>query len=159
MLEERNAANLESRGQFSRADRPARSNNEVPDADTAARTDVPDVQMEFLWDRLDSLQSDLFGDASSKSLTQKLVVGTTAVTLSGLAVGYVAWALRVGYFVTSMLSSLPAWTYFDPVPILDSFEDSETSGKQPGNDEDDETLESLVDRSAQVTQGHEQMSV
>jgi hypothetical protein len=145
MFEERNAASYVSRGQAARSDGPARQSNEVPETDTPVQNEVPNVQMDVLWDRLDDLKSDLLGDASSKSLTQKLVVGSTAVTLSGLAVGYVAWALRVGYFITSMLSSLPAWTYFDPVPILDSFEESEASAKQPGKDEDDDTLESLVE--------------
>lgn len=53
---------------------------------------------------------------------QTLAVGTTAVVSSGLSVGYVIWLLRGGTLLASMVSALPAWVAFDPLPVLDSFE-------------------------------------
>jgi hypothetical protein len=65
------------------------------------------------------------------------VVGGTAAVSTGLSVGYVIWTLRSGILVTGLLSSLPAWRFIDPLPIL--------SGASSGDsDEDDESLESLV---------------
>ena len=55
---------------------------------------------------------------------QTLAVGTTAVVSSGLSVGYVIWLLRGGTLLASMVSALPAWVAFDPLPVLDSFEDA-----------------------------------
>jgi hypothetical protein len=143
MLAETSAAQFVSREQPSGSDGRDRQSDERLDVDTVSHTAASHTDIQFLWDKLDTVRSDLLGDASSKSLTQKLVVGTTAVTVSALTVGYVAWALRIGYFLTSMLSSLPAWTYFDPIPILDSFEDEEASGS-PSTKDEDISLESLV---------------
>lgn len=69
------------------------------------------------------------------TLTTAIVGGTAAVS-TGLSVGYVVWTLRSGILMTSLLSSLPAWRFIDPLPIL--------SGKVSAEDEDDESLESLV---------------
>jgi hypothetical protein len=69
------------------------------------------------------------------TLTSAIVGGTAAVS-TGLSVGYVVWTLRSGILMTSLLSSLPAWRFIDPLPIL--------SGKVSAEDEDDESLESLV---------------
>jgi hypothetical protein len=70
------------------------------------------------------------------TLTAAIVGGTAAVS-TGLSVGYVIWTLRSGILMTSLLSSLPAWRFIDPLPIL--------SGKvSADDDEDEESLESLV---------------
>ena len=66
------------------------------------------------------------------------VVGGTSVLSASLSVGYVIWTLRSGILVTSLLSSLPAWRFIDPLPIL--------SGNGHDYDEDDESLESLVEQ-------------
>lgn len=71
----------------------------------------------------------------SVTLTTAIVGGTTAVS-TGLSVGYVIWTLRSSILVTSLLSSMPAWRFIDPLPILS------TSGEE--GEEDDESLESLV---------------
>lgn len=76
------------------------------------------------------------------NLTAAMIGGTAAVS-TGLSVGYVIWTLRSGLLMTGLLSSLPAWRFIDPLPIL--------SGASSGDtDDDDESLESLVadDRAA-----------
>lgn len=70
------------------------------------------------------------------TLTAAIVGGTAAVS-TGLSVGYVIWTLRSGILLTGLLSSLPAWRFIDPLPIL--------SGRvSADDDEDEESLESLV---------------
>lgn len=70
------------------------------------------------------------------TLTAAMVGGTAAVS-TGLSVGYVIWTLRSGILLTSLLSSLPAWRFIDPLPIL-------SGSVSADGEEDEETLESLV---------------
>ena len=60
------------------------------------------------------------GDDQPGWTTQELVVGTTAITTATLSVGYVLWLLRGGTLLASFVSTLPAWTSFDPLPIVKS---------------------------------------
>ncbi len=73
----------------------------------------------------------------SDSATQTRLIGTTVTLSSGLSVGYILWLVRGGTLVASMLTSLPAWRFIDPLPVLGSLGE--------GSDGDDtETLESMV---------------
>ena len=66
------------------------------------------------------------------------LVGSSAGVTSGLSVGYLIWLIRGGTLMGSVLSSLPAWRFVDPLPVLGSLAD--------GADGDDESLESLVQK-------------
>ena len=70
----------------------------------------------------------------------KVVVGSTAVVSTSLSVGYVIWIFRGGSLLTAFMSTLPTWSSFDPLPVLQSFE------KQ--NDDEDDTLLSIATRKA-----------
>jgi hypothetical protein len=85
------------------------------------------------------MQSDMMSDTGSREMVQSLVVGTTALATTGLAVGYTVWAIRAGSFLASMLSSLPAWASFDPIPILDEFHTRALDQEQ-----DEESLQTIV---------------
>ena len=70
-----------------------------------------------LWDGLDQLQRDLeWSDGISD-----LVAGTAIVLSAALSTGFVVWVLRGGYLLSFMISSMPAWTLIDPLPILESW--------------------------------------
>jgi hypothetical protein len=100
------------------------------------------VQREYgtLWSQLDTLAEDVMEDVESENTFESLVVGTTAVSVTGLTVGYVLWLLRGGTLLASLVSSLPAWCAFDPLPILDNFDAS----KDRRRDKHDISFESLV---------------
>ena len=102
----------------------------------------------LLWSQLDTLEQDLLHDVEAKEFVQNLVVGTTAASLTGLTVGYVIWLIRGGTLLATMISSLPAWMAFDPLPILDSFEESEQSRRtrRGGEEKGDEDLAALASR-------------
>ena len=68
--------------------------------------------------------------------SEQLVLGTTTVATTALSVGYIIWLLRSGSLLASLAASLPAWTSFDPLPILDSSSSDEQ--------EDEESLQDLV---------------
>ncbi|MHB0956367.1 MAG: cadherin domain-containing protein, partial [Pirellulaceae bacterium] len=69
--------------------------------------------------------------------SEQLVLGTTTVATTAFSIGYVIWLLRGGALLASLLASRPAWTEFDPLPILDSYTPSD---KQ----EDGEALQDIV---------------
>jgi hypothetical protein len=54
-----------------------------------------------------------------------------------LSVGYVVWLLRGGALLSTFLSSLPAWRFIDPLPVLGRMEDGD-------DDDEDDSLEALV---------------
>ncbi|MDH3537175.1 MAG: hypothetical protein OER87_15640, partial [Gammaproteobacteria bacterium] len=65
------------------------------------------------------------------------VIGSSLTVTAGLSVGYVVWLARSGILLSSVLSSLPAWRFIDPLPVL--------GGMQGGSEGDDEeSLESMV---------------
>ena len=69
-----------------------------------------------------------------------LVAGTLAGTL-GLTVGYVAWTIRGGHLLASILAQMPAWRLIDPLPVL---EYPVPAAGEP-KDRDEETLQSIVE--------------
>jgi hypothetical protein len=79
----------------------------------------------------DSLQNDARTERTA--VTSMVAVGT------GLSVGFVAWLIRGGALLSSLVSSLPAWRVLDPFPVLARRNDDDPL------DDDDESLESLVD--------------
>lgn len=75
--------------------------------------------------------------ADRAQLNHTLIGGTVGVS-TGLSVGYLLWLIRGGTLMGSVLSSLPAWRFVDPLPVLN------TLGGHVQDDE--ESLESLVDQ-------------
>ena len=96
-----------------------------------------------IWSKLDDLKRDFEQDVQANLQSLHLVVRTTAAVGSSLTVGYVLWLLRGGTLVASMVSTLPAWTLIDPLPILDTY----ALGRD--DEEDKESLASLVEDSGQ----------
>jgi len=63
---------------------------------------------------------------------------STGVAAS-MSVGYVAWLLRGGVLLSSVLSQLPAWRSIDPLPVF-------SHGGKRDEDEEDESLEAIVQK-------------
>ena len=68
---------------------------------------------------LEALDREREREEEAASFAQTAVGGSIGLT-SGLSVGYLIWLIRGGTLATSMLSSLPAWRFVDPLPVLDS---------------------------------------
>ena len=83
---------------------------------------------------MDSL-SELDDDIQRNITLDSMVLGSGAAVSTGLSIGYVAWLLRSGIILTSVLSSLPAWRFIDPLPVLSRLGESEG---------DQESLEDMV---------------
>jgi VCBS repeat-containing protein len=88
--------------------------------------------------QLNQLQDEI---RQQLSLDKNTVASSLAVS-TGLSVGYVLWLVRGGVLLSSLLSSLPAWRLIDPLPILGHLK------RQKNGDEDDDSLESMLKKSA-----------
>ena len=91
-------------------------------------------------DELDRLHDSL----EEQSRVAGTLVTASSVATMGLSVGYLFWLLRAEVLLGSLLSSLPAWRLVDPLPVLGRLTEEE--------DEDDDSLESLVERNNRLAQ-------
>ncbi len=90
---------------------------------------------------LDSMHKEIVQEADAL----KLMAGSASFVSLGLSVVYILWTIRAGYLVASLLSSMPAWTFVDPLPILNYGLHPDGHKRKPGDD--DESLETLVRKS------------
>ncbi|TVO53274.1 cadherin-like domain-containing protein [Denitromonas halophila] len=90
--------------------------------------------------RLEQAFDQLRESAEGETQGEQQSIGATMVTGAGLTIGYVAWLIRGGVLLTSLLSTMPAWRLLDPLPILNS------AGKKRGSNDDD-SLEAMVNQS------------
>ncbi|MDX1734378.1 MAG: hypothetical protein R3228_08420, partial [Halioglobus sp.] len=81
---------------------------------------------------LDELRNDLIAQQE----WGRVIVDSSVAIGSGLSIGYVAWLIRSGVILSTVLSSMPAWRFIDPTPVLATMVSRD--------DEDDESLESIV---------------
>jgi hypothetical protein len=72
----------------------------------------------------------------------EVATGTFMMAASTFSIGYVFWSIRTGFLITSVLTAMPAWQSFDPVPLLNTMEDDDS------RESDDQTLESMVKTAA-----------
>ena len=72
------------------------------------------------WTELDTFEQDVQASILQEGEWEELVVETTTVAGTTLTVGYIVWLLRSGSIVFGLVSSLPAWTMMDPLPVLQS---------------------------------------
>ena len=117
------------------------------------QTELKDIGA--LFTQLDAVARQLDSELSVVTLASDVIGGvlTTAST------GYVLWLLRAGPLVASVLSSLPAWRTFDPLPVLDFWERKKKKKKEEQermakdkrhdtsavpNDAGEETLETMI---------------
>ena len=77
-------------------------------------------------------------DRLEESDLERLVVGSGFAVSSGLSIGYVLWAARSGMLLSTVLSSLPAWRFVDPFPVLSS------RSAVVAEEDDEESLESIA---------------
>jgi hypothetical protein len=86
---------------------------------------------------------------SDATIFHQSVVGSGVAVTTGLSVGYVAWLVRGGVLLSTALSSLPAWQFIDPLPVLARTRDDE--------EDNDDSLQSIIKeqskRSAEKAKG------
>ena len=81
----------------------------------AAKSPQPVHVTGWFWEQMTEVAEQLDENSRTATLGQTVLQGSAAA----LSVGYVIWSVRSSYLVASLLSALPAWRRFDPLPILD----------------------------------------
>ncbi|MGH8532879.1 MAG: cadherin domain-containing protein, partial [Gammaproteobacteria bacterium] len=90
-------------------------------AAAASAADVQDAK-----DPYSTLKANRFLEELNRlrdNMNHKVSLETLALSL-GLSVGYAIWLVRGGALLSSLLSSLPAWRWLDPLPVLAHLRDS-----------------------------------
>ena len=77
-------------------------------------------------------------EVEAQVLASRKVIGSSITVTTGLSIGYFLYLLRGGAIMSSMLASLPAWRFVDPLPILGDLKGS--------LDSDEESLQSMVSK-------------
>ena len=78
-------------------------------------------------------------DGEETAAASRVVVGSSLALTTGFSVGYFLYLLRGGAIMASMMTSLPAWRFVDPLPILNSLDDLNGADKS-----DKESLQTIV---------------
>jgi hypothetical protein len=76
-----------------------------------------DLSTEFL-QQLNEFSNKLGQTMDEQAEKRSLFVDMIKTTGFVLSTGLLAWLIRGGALVSSLLASLPAWRHFDPIPIL-----------------------------------------
>jgi len=72
-----------------------------------------------IWESIDAMMEQMDGRDTSWYRDDQVLTTTTATGLTvSFTVGYVSWLLRAGYLSASLMSVLPLWREFDPLPVL-----------------------------------------
>ncbi len=114
--------------------RPARGTEQIEEEETAqvgrvepepervavvpASEGPPEPLSVPLMRKLDLLGEDLQNAMEVETEHRRFVAKVTAASSFALSAGLVAWVLKGGVLLSSLIATLPAWSHFDPMPIL-----------------------------------------
>ena len=89
-----------------------------------------------IWESIDAMMEQMDGRDTSWYRDDQVLTTTTATGLTAsFTVGYVSWLLRAGYLSASLMSVLPLWREFDPLPVL-AATTKKKKGKSAARDKD-----------------------
>jgi hypothetical protein len=117
-----------------------RSETNFSTASTIADVQVRSIKA--LWSAIDQMNQEM-DDNVAKNITD-LEIRAAAVSSSGVALtaGVVAWVLRSGALMTSLISTIPLWKGYDPLPIL-AYKDDDDEEEKIAEDKIPTSLEEL----------------
>ena len=94
---------------------------------------------ETLRQELDDLVKQLNSQNDYYVHVQAIRIGTVTTLVGTVSIGYVAWILRGGVLLAGLLSHMPTWCSFDPLPVLENWDRGQKNrGQHPDNAEEDE---------------------
>ena len=86
----------------------------------------------------------------AEEVAERNIILSSVTAGAGMSVGYVLWLLRGGLLITSLLSSLPAWRFVDPLPVMGRLKGD---GEDDDIDDDGDSIESMVSNESDATKG------
>ena len=113
-------------------------NMDVANYNLKSASSLEDIQIKSikaLWMALDKMQEQINEHITENMTDAELKAAVVSSSGVALTAGVVAWVLRSGALMTSLISTIPLWKGYDPMPIL---------AKQDEDDEDDDLLKEKV---------------
>ncbi|WP_229753657.1 hypothetical protein, partial [Amphritea balenae] len=105
------------------------------------------IQLQNLTQFVEGMEQLQKGAAEQVELETTMIGGSIALS-SGLSVGYVIWLARSGVLLSSVLTSLPAWRFIDPLPILATMSAEKNDSVDDSDHDEDESLGAIIDKSS-----------
>ena len=93
---------------------------------------------EMLWHQLDHFVQELNSQNDYAIKIEGIKIGTVTTLMGTMSIGYVTWVLRGGTLLAGMLSHMPTWRSFDPLPVLESWKTDQKKSKRDQDKEEDE---------------------
>jgi hypothetical protein len=81
--------------------------------------------MDALWGAIDKMKQEMGGSSGDKMSPVEFKVAAAKSSGVVLTAGVVAWILRSGALLSSLMSTIPLWKGYDPLPILAYKDDEE----------------------------------
>ena len=106
--------------------------------DLKSASSLNDIQVksiEALWVALDKMKEEINEHVTENMTDAELKAAVISTSGATLTAGVVAWVLRSGALMTSLISTIPLWKGYDPMPIL---------LKQEEDEEDDDLNEDKI---------------
>ena len=91
---------------------------------------------EMLWLKLDHFLEELNSQNDYEIKIDAIKIGTVTTLVGTISIGYITWILRGGILLAGMLSQMPAWLSFDPLPVLDSWKKEQKKFKHNHDSKD-----------------------
>jgi len=108
--------------------------DEVEDYEVTTFAAVQVKSMTALWTAIDQMKQEMAETVEKQ--TSAVEIRAAAAETSGvvLTAGVVAWILRSGALLSSLISTIPLWKGYDPLPIL-AYKDDEDANEDETIDE------------------------
>jgi hypothetical protein len=97
--------------------------------------EAPAQLTEAFLNTLNALEEDLRQATDTSEGQRRLIILVTTAGGITLTAGLVAWLLHSGTLLASLLSSLPAWRHFDPLPVTLAGDRERREQEQEAEDE------------------------
>jgi VCBS repeat-containing protein len=101
---------------------------EAADYELSTFAGVQMQSMEALWTSVDKMKQEMAESAAQMDMGELKVAAAKSSGIV-LTAGIVAWAMRGGALLSSMLSTIPLWKGYDPLPVLAYKDDDEDEDK------------------------------
>ncbi|NNJ97675.1 MAG: DUF4347 domain-containing protein [Gammaproteobacteria bacterium] len=128
----------------------------VEDFKVSTFASVQVKSMTALWNAIDQMKQEITDSAEKQSSAVEIRVAAAETTGVVLTAGVVAWILRSGALFSSLISTIPLWKGYDPLPILayednqDDKEDTIDENKIPTSMEDLKKLKQVMKQKQQA---------
>ena len=107
---------------------------------------VADIQLKSikaLWIAIDDMKQQINEDLTEDVTQVQIRLGAISGSGVALTAGVVAWVLRGGALMTSLISTIPLWKGYDPLPILAYRDDDDEKENNITEDKIPTSLEEL----------------